>query len=254
MIDITKDLVNKKGTIMVSSLKVAEYFEKEHRDVLRAIEKIECSQEFRERNFALSSYKSQQNKRMPCIEMTKDGFAMLAMGFTGSRATAWKEKFLEAFNLMEQALRSQGTGNEWIQARRDGIINRKDETGVIQRFVDYAKSQGSKNADKYYMNLTRMENKGLFIVEGEFANLREALNIIQLNHIATADYVVMKALEDGMERQMYYKDIYKLAKERVETFATTIGITKVNEQTRLFTHVEARKARALERKKVAQLA
>ncbi len=96
-----------KGNPVTTSLKVAEVFEKNHKDVLRDIENLTCSQEFRERNFALSSYKSIQNKKMPMYIMTKDGFTFLAMGYTGNKASVFKENYIDCFNRMEQAIKSQ---------------------------------------------------------------------------------------------------------------------------------------------------
>jgi Rha family phage regulatory protein len=60
-----------------SFLKVAEVFGKEHKNVLRDIETLSCSEEFRESNFGLSSYVSSQNKTLPMYQMTKDGFSFL---------------------------------------------------------------------------------------------------------------------------------------------------------------------------------
>lgn len=96
-----------KGNPVTTSLKVAEVFEKNHKDVLRDIENLTCSQEFRERNFAPSSYQSIQNKKMPMYVMTKDGFTFLAMGYTGNKASVFKEKYIDCFNRMEQAIKSQ---------------------------------------------------------------------------------------------------------------------------------------------------
>ena len=45
---------------------------------------------------------------------------------------------------------------------------------------------------------------------------------MQLSFLATAEYVAAKALEDGMRDQLFYKDIYKLAKQRIESFAVAI--------------------------------
>lgn len=67
-------LYEKNGQPFCDSLQVAETFKKRHSDVLRDIEKLECSNEFRERNFASSSYKSEQNKKMPKCLLAKDGF------------------------------------------------------------------------------------------------------------------------------------------------------------------------------------
>lgn len=102
------DLVTiENGKLMVDSKVIADAFSKIHRDVLRSIKDLECSEEFRVRNFAQSYYKSEQGKTLPCVSMTKDGFCFLAMSFTGSKAGAWKEAFIDAFNQMETTLSAQ---------------------------------------------------------------------------------------------------------------------------------------------------
>lgn len=98
------------GKISVDSKVVADAFGKVHRDVIRAITNIECSDDFRVRNFAQSSYTSDQGKKLPCITMTRDGFCMVVMGFTGKKAAEWKEAFLGAFAAMEKALLEQQKG------------------------------------------------------------------------------------------------------------------------------------------------
>jgi Rha family phage regulatory protein len=93
-----------KKQVSTTSLLVAEKFEKRHDDVLKAIRQLDCSLEFRARHFADSSYKSKQNKEMPMVIMTRDGFTMLVMSFTGSVAAKFKEEFIEEFNRMEKVL------------------------------------------------------------------------------------------------------------------------------------------------------
>jgi Rha family phage regulatory protein len=97
-------VIVKNGKPTANSKSVADFFKKNHRDVLRDISNLNCSDDFRERNFAPSSYTSVQNKVLPCFEMTKDGFCFLAMGFTGFEAGKWKEAYIDAFNAMERAL------------------------------------------------------------------------------------------------------------------------------------------------------
>ena len=93
-----------KDTARANSLIVAKMFEKNHRDVLRAIKNIDCSEEFRRRNFAQSSYINEQNKKQPCVMMTRDGFTFLAMGFTGKKAAQFKEAYIKRFNEMEKLI------------------------------------------------------------------------------------------------------------------------------------------------------
>lgn len=103
------DLVFKgqNDQVLTNSLIVAKVFNKEHSKVLRDITNLKCSKEFREANFGLSSYVSEQNKEFPMYVMTKDGFTFLVMGYTGQKAAEFKESYINAFNRMEAELKSQ---------------------------------------------------------------------------------------------------------------------------------------------------
>ncbi|MGL5370816.1 MAG: Rha family transcriptional regulator [Plesiomonas shigelloides] len=93
------------GDAVTTSLAIADYFTKRHDDVLKKIRAMECSPEFCARNFAETSLTiSQPNggtRNIPCYQITRDGFAFLAMGFTGKRAAQFKEAYITAFNRME---------------------------------------------------------------------------------------------------------------------------------------------------------
>lgn len=96
-----------KGKPVVNSRKVAEIFEKRHDHILRDISKITApksgvSEKFTERNFMLSEYKDCTGRKRPEYLLTRDGFVMLAMGFTGSKAMRFKEAYINKFNEMEQ--------------------------------------------------------------------------------------------------------------------------------------------------------
>nr|WP_241825880.1 Rha family phage regulatory protein [Izhakiella australiensis] len=93
-----------KGQAVTSSLAVADYFTKRHDGVLKKIRSLECSPDFTARNFAVSEYTDATGRKLPCYQITRDGFAFLAMGFTGKRAAQFKESYITAFNAMEQSL------------------------------------------------------------------------------------------------------------------------------------------------------
>lgn len=98
------------GHATTTSNQIAEHFGKPHRSVLRAIANLECSPDFRLRNFVQASVEvAQPNGGManyPAYTLTRDGFVFLAMGFTGKEAAQWKEAYIEAFNAMESALQA----------------------------------------------------------------------------------------------------------------------------------------------------
>lgn len=106
---MNKSLVTiyKNNTLITDSLTIAETFQKNHKDILKSINNLECSEEFRQRNFAPSSYKSIQNKELPKYLITQDGFTMLVMGYTGSEAMKFKEMYINEFNRMRIELENR---------------------------------------------------------------------------------------------------------------------------------------------------
>ncbi len=100
-----------RDTARVDSLYVAQFFEKEHKNVLRDIAKITAptsglSDEFTRLNFELSGYKNSTGRKLPCYMMTRDGFTMLVMGYTGPKAMRFKELYIRRFNEMEQFIKT----------------------------------------------------------------------------------------------------------------------------------------------------
>ena len=98
--------VDSKDTARVDSMFVAKFFEKRHDDVLKSIRNLDCSDEFRLRNFAETSYKDGQGKKQPCYAMTRDGFTFLAMGYRGEKAAKFKELYIKRFNEMEKFIKT----------------------------------------------------------------------------------------------------------------------------------------------------
>ncbi|HHZ3814900.1 TPA: Rha family transcriptional regulator [Escherichia coli] len=97
------------GRVVTTSLAVSNYFTKRHERVLDRIRNLECSAEFTEHNFVLSEYTDASGRKLPCYQITRDGFAFLAMGFTGKRAARFKEAYINAFNQMEKQLSKPST-------------------------------------------------------------------------------------------------------------------------------------------------
>ena len=106
-----------QGKIVTSSQAVAYYFEKDHGKVLRSIRSLLSFQETSEgmtknghtpKWFYEYQYTNEQNHQTyPAFLMTRDGFTLLAMGFTGKKALEWKIRYIQAFNEMERKLKEQ---------------------------------------------------------------------------------------------------------------------------------------------------
>lgn len=98
---------------MTTSIDVAKAFRKRHADVLRAIRNMKCSPDFNQRNFASVALLDNKGEKRPMIQMTKDGFMFLVMGFTGVDADAIKEAYIYAFNAMTYRL-----SNQWVELNK----------------------------------------------------------------------------------------------------------------------------------------
>ena len=98
---------NENGEPKTTSYAVAEAFQKRHSDVLRAIKNMKCSQKFRERNFAFTLENKQignTKRNTGFYQMTERGFMFLVMGFSGEKADAIKESFIDAFEWMSNQI------------------------------------------------------------------------------------------------------------------------------------------------------
>lgn len=102
LVEIKK--INKEDVMVVTSLDVAATFEKEHKNILKDIRELACSEEFRLLNFEQSEYLNQQSHKQPMYYITRDGFTLLVMGYTGEKAMMFKEAYIRQFNAMEKAL------------------------------------------------------------------------------------------------------------------------------------------------------
>jgi Rha family phage regulatory protein len=108
VLDFHQLIAAPNGVPVTDSLLVARAFGKRHDDVLRKIRLLECSDDYRARNFAETSQPIDMPnggvRNTPVWQMTKDGFIFLVMGFTGKKAAVIKEAYINAFNWMTEEL------------------------------------------------------------------------------------------------------------------------------------------------------
>lgn len=104
-VELFKKLVSAQdGEVFTTSRQVAELFEKEHRNVLRAIRLLECDEEFTALNYELTDFIDKNGDSRPEYLISKDGMVFLVMGFTGKKAAQFKLLYIRAFNWMMEQL------------------------------------------------------------------------------------------------------------------------------------------------------
>lgn len=164
LVEIIK--INKQEVSGVSSLDVAETFEKYHKDVMESIRNIESDISTAEFSalFSLSTYKASNGKNNPMYLMTKDGFTLLAMGYNGEKAMRFKLAYIKQFNAMEKILQGK------LIEREKGIAVRQSLTKALQQSKENERMHGHA-----YSTYTNCIYKSVFGLNAK--QLREKLNI-----------------------------------------------------------------------------
>ncbi|EAL8127877.1 phage antirepressor Ant [Campylobacter coli] len=161
--------------IFANSLQIAEVFEKDHSNVLKAIDKLP-NDEFKSSNFKYDSYFDKKSEQRRMINLTRDAFSLLVMGFTGQKAYKWKILFIKAFNEMEKRLRN--------------IEYEKHDKLAFRQSLGY-KSQ-LKQQKEHYENKIKalkydLENKN----ELSFKRKLSQKELLELRKILARDYGIL---------------------------------------------------------------
>lgn len=161
---------------VTTSLRVAEVFGKQHKNVVRDIKSLDCSEEFRKLNFEPSKTAYQNGnikKQLPMYYITRDGFMFLVMGFTGKTAAKWKEAYIKAFNEMEAKIRAEQMAKAIEEHDRkeaeeyEKLLEReaREEAEVDRRVKEYARQRTEEAKAKAEAQAGANEQTGGIIIE-----------------------------------------------------------------------------------------
>lgn len=128
--------------IFANSLQIAEVFEKNHSHILRTIDNLP-NDEFKSSNFKYDSYFDKKSEQRRMINLTRDGFSLLVMGFTGEKAYRWKIEFIKAFNKMEAM----------IKEAKNSDLNLQSKFAEILSALKEKSNEADEYKAKYYKSL-----------------------------------------------------------------------------------------------------
>ena len=140
--------------IVTTSEFVAQAFGKQHKHVLEKIEQIskEIKASFFEPNFRLKAKQVKTGfgfRETKSYELTKDGFMLLVMGFTGKQAMAIKIAYIEAFNAMSEAILD--LNNTVSNGIKPAKTTADDRTGLRQAVAALVGRKGIDYSSAYSM-------------------------------------------------------------------------------------------------------
>ncbi len=174
----------KNDTPLTTSRTVAEQFDKKHKHVLEDIRQILAAENSATKFFFETSFNN-RGKQYPEYLMTRDGFALLAMGFTGKKALEFKLKFIDAFNRMEQALSVPQIERDarWLETRQGTKISHRPFTDAIKLLISHLRQHGEKREDGYiYGHLTNIMQNACGVRRGQRDNAPVA-NLNKLDQV-----------------------------------------------------------------------
>lgn len=175
---------------VTDSLTVAEVFKKEHARVMRDIRELGCSEEFRVGNFAESTYVNTQNKEMPKYSMSKKGFTLLAMGYTGKEAMKFKEAYIEEFERMESQLKAPR-----ILSDREQLLASMKMTLETSEKVDQIENK--------IISLEQKVEEQITLTSGEQRRLQKGVA-----------HRVYEFTQDKQEAARLFREVYREIKDR----------------------------------------
>ena len=167
--------VGHDGQAVTNSVKVAEKFGKEHKHVLESIRKLMTAENSAVlQMFEESTYINEQNKTQPMYLMNRDGFTLLAMGFTGTKAMAFKIDYINAFNKMESKIKKSlitlpdftdpsEAAMAWAKEYREKKVLAIENKKLEEENIQLAAENQELKHDKNYLDLI-MRSKALLTI------------------------------------------------------------------------------------------
>ena len=198
-------IFEKSDDAWTTSVDLARVFDKRHDNVIRDIEVIMDSSPstFVDLNFEATSYKDVKGKKHKCYRMTRKGFTLVAMGFTGKKAMAFKVAYINAFEAM----------SELIFSRIHTRIGYREMTGAIKEYIGNDKLTYAREADMVNGVVLGMSAKDFREVhnlkQGETprdAVVRDKLE--QLNDAQRINAGLIRAGLDAVERERILRANY----------------------------------------------
>ena len=195
----------KNDTPLTTSRTVAEQFDKKHKHVLEDIRQILAAENSATKFFFETSFNN-RGKQYPEYLMTRDGFSLLAMGFTGKKALQFKLKFIDAFNRMEQALSAPQIERDarWLQTRLGTKASHRPFTDAIKMLIEYLDSRGQKfhDASFVYGHFTNIIQNRCGVQRGQRDNAPVA-NLNKLDQVQSmVANIIVKLIAGGKVRTL----------------------------------------------------
>ena len=186
----------KEERAVCTSMDVAETFGKAHDKVMRDIRELGCSPEFNAANFGDIYYTDSMNRKQKAYVMTRDGFTILVMGYTGDLAMKFKEAYIRQFNAMESALLGKRIEREKGVAVRQALTKALQQSAENERMHGHAYSNYTNCIYKVLFGKNAAQLRDEFNT-GKTDSLRDCFTSEQLRAVQSMECLVSGLVDCG---------------------------------------------------------
>lgn len=186
----------KEERAVCTSMDVAETFGKAHDKVMRDIRELGCSPEFNAANFGDIYYMDSMNRKQKAYVMTRDGFTILVMGYTGDLAMKFKEAYIRQFNAMESALLGKRIEREKGVAVRQALTKALQQSAENERMHGHAYSNYTNCIYKVLFGKNATQLRDEFNI-GKTDSLRDCFTSEQLRAVQSMECLVSGLVDCG---------------------------------------------------------
>ena len=236
------NVINREGVLVVSSIEVAEHYGKRHDNVMKAINKLVSTNDECKKMFISGDYVNDRGREYPCFYMTRDGFSILTMGFTGKEAVAWKLKYIAAFNVMEKTLTTMKLDSyriddpilrakRWIEEHTEAVAVQKKLKVAAPKAETFDHICTSQAAMTFTEAAKMLGVKRTVLIE----NLERHMYLYRNRDGVLIPYAQYSQTGNGIFicRRVPYGDTYKnregklCQRSNLQTFITMVGMHKI---------------------------
>ena len=231
-------VIMKSRKALTTSLKVAETFDKAHKHVLTSIRNLTAQNSAVKKMFAESTYVNDRGQEQPMYYMNRDGFTLLAMGFTGRDAMKFKLEYIEAFNRMDELIRNENnlpqTPEEQLQLTMVVTNRLVKRVGKVEARVDHIEKTSELAEVQRYQLLQARKKRVIEAVGGVDSNYYKDTKARKVFSVFGRDFKKEFSIPryDSLQKQ-YFEKAMEFTRNWYPDFVLQREIQNANAQTSL---------------------
>lgn len=198
-----------ENTLTQAQIKRGKSVKLKHKNLLEII-RDELEEEINEQKILPVEYIDSKGEKRPMFILNLEQAKQVLL----RESKYVRRRILKYIKQLEEELKARRSkkSSDWLQTRLESKIVRRKVTDIIKELIPYAIRQGSNNTKFFYSNYSKLANKTAGIENGT----RDKVSMMELNRVAEVENIFTKLIENCMDKEIPYKEIYQICKRKGE--------------------------------------